>query len=563
MALTGDGSRSWKEVRPSPAAARGYRELGFWRNVTPAADLRRWARQTPDAIAVTAHRAGAGVQRITYREYAERVERVTTVLAELGIGPGDVVAVQLPNWWQLNAVVLACARLGAIVAPFVTTIRARELELMLARLEPVAYVTTETWDGYQHSAALAAIAGRLPAIKHRIIVGGRVAPGEIDLDKRAERAAAEPGTGAAAEDPDRVSVVLFTSGTTGSPKAVLHTFNTFFASDRMTAVRSALSTADVLYLPHAMAHVLGQHTANMLPLYLGAQALIADVWDPETVTGLLAEYEATYVIGAPVFIEAIAQAARLGKRQLPRLQQVIATATTIPASLVGTVSDDFGVTLQSAWGMTEVGAASVTSSGQDPPGWAVHSIGRMYDSVQVSLRADGEVSPHNPAGLFVRGPSVCLATVPRDGGAVNVLAESGDGWYDTGDLVIPDGRGGLRMAGRAVDRIGGALMIPVADVEDVLRRHPDVVDAALVGYGPGYELPCAVVVSRSPVTLEQLRTYLDGIGMTEWYQPRRLELVERLPRNATGKVDKHQLRTWLASLDKAGQDPVGAAAQRY
>jgi len=549
-------TKRWADVRPSADLAGRYRQLGFWRDATPAADLRRWASETPDAVALTVRTLATGSQRMTYREYADRVDRVTAVLAELGIGPGDIVVLQLPNWWQVNAVVLACARLGAIAAPFVTTIRARELELMLARLEPVAYVTTEAWDDYGHSAALASIADRLPAIKHRIIVGGGAAAGEIDLDQRSEQVSATTlritqRPDEAAEDPDRVSIVLFTSGTTGVPKAVLHSFNTFYASHRPTGTRAGLSSRDVLFTPHAVGHVLGLHMLNMLPLYLGAQAFISDTWIPEASANLLAEHGVTYVIAAPVFIEAIAKAARRQHLRLPRLRHVCATATTVPSNLVDAVRDGLGHVLEAGWGMTETGGAFMTSGDVDPPDWAARSVGRPFECMEVELRSGGEASPHNPARLFVRGANVCLATMPRDGAAVTVLADGEDcAWYDTGDLVIPDGRGGLRMAGRAADRIGASLMIPVADVEDALRGHPDIDDLALVGYGPANELPCAVIVSQAPPTLEEVRDYLDGIGMTAWYQPQRLEVVDQLPRNSTGKVDKHGLRTWLATLDR-------------
>jgi cyclohexanecarboxylate-CoA ligase len=543
--LTGN-TGPWADVRPAADLARRYRERGFWRDLTPAADLRRWARETPDAVAVAEYRAGSGMHRITYREYADRVDRVTAVLGELGVGQGDVVTVQLPNWWQLSAVVLACARLGAIAAPVVTTIRARELELMMSRLEPAAYVTTRTWDGYEHAAALAAIADRLPSVKHRIIAGGPAGPGEIDLAQRMGEA--DPGTAGAgqpAEDPDRVSMVLFTSGTTGDPKAVLHSFNTLYAGNAALGASGRLSSADVLYTPHSLGHVLGQIVA-MLSLCLGAQALITDTWEPEVATRLLEECGVTFVIGAPVFIEAIAQASRLRGRELPRLRLIIGTATAIPVSLPGTVHADLGVTLADGFGMTELGAACMTSADEDPPDWAARSIGRPFECMEADLRSDGEASERNPARLFVRGANVCLATMPRDGGEVTVLAEDNDGWYDTGDLALPDGRGGLRLAGRAADRIGENFMIPVADVEDALRQHPDITDAALVGYGPDSELPAAVVVSSKPLTLEEVRRYLDGIGMTDWYQPTRLELVDQLPRNATGKVDKRLLRTWLS-----------------
>jgi cyclohexanecarboxylate-CoA ligase len=450
-------TKSWADVRPSADLARKYRKLGFCRDATPPADLRRWARETPDAVAITAHTAAAGTQRMTYREYAARVERVTAVLAELGIGPGDVVVIQLPNWWQLNAVVLACARLGAIAAPVVTTIRARELELMLARLAPVAYVTTAAWDGYEHAAALAFIADRLPDIKHRIIAGGRAEVGEIDLDQRIEQVPASTlriirQADDSAEDPDRVSIVLFTSGTTGAPKAVLHSFNTIYASYRFTGARAGLSSSDVLYTPHATGHVLGLHMANMLPLYLGAQALISDTWSPEASADLMAEHGVTFVTGAPVFIEAIAGAARRQGVRLPRLRHVNATGTTVPASLVAAASDGLGRVLETGWAMTETGAASLTSADEDPPDWAAHSIGRPFPCMEVDLRSDGEISTQNPGRLFVRGANVCLATMPRDGGEVTVFADGEDGaWYDTGDLVVPDERDGLRMVGRTAD----------------------------------------------------------------------------------------------------------------
>ena len=542
----------WTDVRPSADLARRYRELGLWRDVTPAADLRRWAGETPDAVAVTAYVGGAGVVRMTYREYADQVERVSAVLAGLGVGPGNVVAVQLPNWWQLNAVVLACARLGAVVAPVVTAVRARELELMLSRLQPVACVTTGEWNGYQHSAALAAIADRLPSLRHRLIVGGRVEPGEIDLTHRVEQVT--PGEfvrGDATEDPDQVSIVLFTSGTTGSPRAVLHSFNTFHAGCKSVAVRRGLTSADVEFTPHALAHGVGQLFSNMIPLYVGAGAVIADTWDPDEGLDLLAECGVTALSGAPVFLEAVAEAAGRRNLKLPRLREVIAGATTVPFSLVETVRANFGITAQGAWGMTEVVGPTLTSAREDPPDWAVHSIGRPHVALEIDLRSDGQISAHNPGRMFVRGACVCLATTGRDGGEVDIVASHDDGWYETGDLAVPDGRGGVRLIGRAADRIGGVLMIPAADVEDALRQHPDILDAALVGYGPGTQLPCAVIVSRKALTLEEVRKYLDGIKMTDWYQPLRLELLERLPRNPTGKVDKHSLRAWLSTLDEA------------
>ena len=162
------------------------------------------------------------------------------------------------------------------------------------------------------------------------------------------------------------------------------------------------------------------------------------------------------------------------------------------------------------------------------------------------MAAEAPVNEENPGRLMIRGASVCLGTVGRDSRTLQVLAEHDDGWYDTGDLTVPDGRGGYRLVGRASDRIGGAFMIPVADVEDALRAHPDIIDVAVVGYRDNLE-GCAVLVSTGPITLDDVRSYLSGLGMTEWYWPTRVERVEALPRNQMGKVERARLRTWLAS----------------
>ncbi len=345
-------------------------------------------------------------------------------------------------------------------------------------------------------------------------------------------------------------MVLFTSGTTGSPRAVLHSFNTFHAGCESLAVRRGLTSGHVEFTPHALAHALGQLLGNMLPLYLGAGALIADTWSPDGCLDMLASHGVTAMSGAPVFLEATVEAARTRNVKPPRLRELIAGATAVPASLVETARASLGITVQGAWGMTEVTGPTLTSL-EDPPDWAARSIGGPHTALEIGLRPDGPVSAENPARMFVRGACVCLATTGRDGGEVDVVASHDDGWYDTGDLAVPDGRGGVRIIGRAADRIGGVLMIPAADVEDALRAHPDILDAALVGYGPGSQLACAVVVSRKPLTLGEVRAYLDSIKMTDWYQPSRLEFLERLPHNATGKVDKHRLRTWLSTFDEA------------
>jgi cyclohexanecarboxylate-CoA ligase len=404
-------------------------------------------------------------------------------------------------------------------------------------------VTTDRWAGFEHAAALAEMAPRLPALRHRVVLGKRVGDDEVDLDRAAERG--RDGLGEPVEDADRVAMVLFTSGTSGDPKAVLHSFNTILGAYGPLVPDYDFGPDDVFFTLNGLASGTGQNVTGFIPLYVGGRAVITDIKDPDSVVGLLGDEEVTFVFGAPVSLSSMAEAVGRRSRKLPALRRVVAGGTIVPAELVEVLADRFGITLQSVWGMTEVGSATSTSL-DDPPGWAAKSVGRPHAGAEFDLRAEGpEVSLERPARLFVRGALVCLAMMGRDDGETYVPDDHDEGWYDTGDLAVPDGRGGVRIVGRAADRIGGSTMIPVADVEDALRTHADIVDVALVGYGEDQSLACAVVVARTPVTLEGLRSFLDGIGMTDWYQPVRLEVVDALPYNTMGKVRKELLRCRL------------------
>jgi cyclohexanecarboxylate-CoA ligase len=197
--------------------------------------------------------------------------------------------------------------------------------------------------------------------------------------------------------------------------------------------------------------------------------------------------------------------------------------------------------------MTEGGL--ILTSPEDPPDRAARSIGRPGIGTEAELRpvtAETPVNEENPDRLMICGASVCLGTMGRDSGTLQVLAEHDEGWYDTGDLAIPDGRGGYRLVGRASDRIGGAFMISVADVEDALRAHPDITDVAVVGWRDNLE-GCAVLVSTVLVTLDDVCSYLSGLGMTEWYWPTRVERVEGAATQPDGPSGEARLRAWLAS----------------
>ncbi len=410
--------------------------------------------------------------------------------------------------------------------------------------------TADEWAGFDHAAALKDIASALPELQHRVVIGDAAA-GDVDFRSFFDETPWEDrhpvALDDAIEDPDRVAMILFTSGTSGEPKGALHTQNTLYASASSVIQVDDFGRADVRFTPHALMHTVGQDAARSA-LIAGASVVLLDAWSGRRGLQVLADSATTGLVAAPSFVYDMLAVTDGKPTQLPALRTVRCVGTTIPKPLVAAVPDTFGVLLQSGWGSTEIGTGTVTRR-DDPPNWAAYSDGRPIRGMELDLRSGADITVERPGRVFARGSAVCIATVGRDAGVVKITAEQDDGWFDTGDLAVPDRRGGIRLMGRVGDRIGGVFMVPAHDVESELLRSPRIKDVALVGYPgeQGGELVCAVLVAATtpPISLDELRQYLTDEGMTEWYLPTRLEYVEALPRNGNGKVSKELLRRWL------------------
>lgn len=539
-------------VRAPAQLSEKFRSKGWWRDTGLIGDLRRWRDATPDAVAIDAFTSGGRRTSATYREYAQLVERYAGALYELGVRPGQVVAMQLPNWPQACALYLAVTRLRAVLAPVMTTIRRRELELLLARVGANVFVTVDTWEGFDHAGLARSIAPRLPELRQLVILGKANPATEIDFGTFFDHTPWEQrhpiALNDADEDPDAVAIVLFTSGTSGQPKGILGTQNTWHAGTLGVAESESVTQADAVFTPHSAMYSLGTVFSIYLPLQTGARCVLLDSWSGEAGMALLEQAQVAVMMAAPTYYDQLATAALQRPRSLPSLRTMAATGTKIPSRIVQKVIETFDVGLRSEWGMTEVGSATMTRAG-DPIDWTLHSDGRPFSGYEIDIRSDAPVTLEQPGRLFIRGAGVCLATVRAEDQQLTVISEQDDGWYDTADLAAWDGHGGIRLMGRVADRIGGAFMVPVADVEDLLMQHPAIAEVAVVGYSDGHggELPCAVITVQGETapTLDELREFLTEQGMTEWYIPSRLERLETLPRNSTGKVRKERLRSWV------------------
>jgi len=476
-------------LRVSAGLADKYRSNGWWRDTGLITDLRRWRDASPDAVAIDAFASEGHRTTITYREYAHLVERFAGALCELGVRPGQVVAMQLPNWWQACALYLAATRLHAVIAPVMTTIRRRELERLLARVGAGVFVTVDRWDGFDHADLARPIAPDVPDLRKLVVLGQTESDSEIDFGEFFEDTAWEQrhpvALDDAEEDPDAVSIVLFTSGTSGQPKAVLGTQDTWHAACSGRIEAESITEADAIFTPNSTMGSLGTAFSIYTPLQTGALSILLDSWSGATGLAVLERARVAVMMAGARYYDQLVAAAVERPTRLPSLRVIAATGTKIPGRLVKSVIE--------TW--------------------------------------------------------VCLATARGADNQLTVTSEHDDGWYDTGDLAACDGQGGIRLVGRVADRIGKGFVIPVADVEDQLMRHPTVADVAVVGYldGHDFEYPCAVITVRgeTTATLDELHEYLTEQGMTEWYQPTRLERLKEPPRNSSGKIRKELLRSWL------------------
>jgi cyclohexanecarboxylate-CoA ligase len=543
-----------------------YREHGWWRGQTLIDDLRAAAVRTPDKPAIIAARSFArDVTTISYAALADHVDRFAAGLVALGVGREDILAVQLPNWWQYAAVALACARIGAVIAPIPVDYRRREVEFVLSRSEASVYIGPSAWLGFSHRDLLRELAPGLPALRHRLHVAP-VAPlhdGELDFEAffAADHLAHHPPAELDRRAPaaDDVFLVMYTSGTTGEPKGVVHSYNTLYAITRAVTETAAIDAHSIVTTPSGMTGFIGFLYDFLVPVQNGATAVYADLGDPDRGLQLIEQYAVSFLYAIPTYVLSLVEAQQRRPRQIAALQLVVTGSAPVPPHLIGSARDVLGARVQTLWGMTETGGVTFTGP-DDPPDWPTQSDGRPIDWMEIQLADE----TGDGGRLQVRGANQCLGYFKRPD--MYAAAVDADGWFDTGDLVRRDGRGGIRIVGRIKDVIfRNGQKVPVLEVEAALSAHPKIAAVALVADADPQlgERVCAVVVARDPApTLTELRDHLRALGMSAQYWPDRLHLISEMPVTASGKIQKYVLQDRLRTAQQADVlGPSGTAGE--
>lgn len=526
-------------------------ERGLWHDRTINDYLDGCVAAHPNKPALTALRVEQrDTRRFTYRELAAMADRVALGLARLGLARNDVVACQLPNWWQFTVLYLACSRIGAVLNPLMTIFRERELGFMLSHGRARAVVAPQRFRGFDYEQMLAGLRASLPDLEQVLIVGGQ-GPDSFEARLSGPAWEREPDAaqilGPSRPGPDDVTQLIYTSGTTGEPKGVMHSANTLMSNIVPYAARLRLSADDVVLMASPMAHQTGFMYGLMMPVMLGGGAVLQDVWDPATAVALIREEGVTFSMASTPFLTDLAKAVADDGKGVPTLRSFLCAGAPIPGPLVERAQASLGAKIVSAWGMTENGAVTTTLPGDDDER-SVNTDGCPLPGMEVrALDAEDRPVPAGEEGrLQVRGCSNFGGYLKRP----QLNNTDAEGWFDTGDMARIDERGYIRICGRSKDVIiRGGENIPVIEIEALLYRHPSVASVAIVAYPDERlgERACAFVTLRPgcELSFQDMSQFLAAQKIARQYIPERLEIRDALPATPSGKIQKFKLRETL------------------
>jgi acyl-CoA synthetase (AMP-forming)/AMP-acid ligase II len=526
------------ETRLTPAMAARWRGAGLWSDETLATVLARRVAATPDREALT-----DGTHRLSYRALANGIDRMAARLRALGIGVGDVVTIQLPNWVEFAFVFFALERLGAVAVTVSVDFRSRELEYIMRFAGSRMLVCCGHFRDFDHVAMAAELKPKLPALECIGVIRGTPRPGMVSLDDVVAESGPPAGFVPVAMNADTIMRMAFTSGTTGNPKGVMHSHNTTLAAARILNGDIGLAADDVMMIWLPLGLNWGYLTL-VQSILAGAKAVLLDRFRPAAALDLIERERVTYIPTAPASLTTILQEPDLARRDLSSLRIVVSGGASAPVETIRAWRRAASGILLELLGMLETGYQAYTRAIDDPEQVA-GSVGRPASHMGLKLvDADGrEVARGEEGDICCDGPSVHLGY--HNNPAANAEAFLPDGWFKSGDLGMIDADGNLRIVGRLKEMInrGGKKFFP-REIEEILYTHRQVLYAAIVGIPDPRlgERNCLCLVPRpgEVPTLEDLVAFL-GDSVATYKLPERLELFTQFPFTPTGKIQRHAL----------------------
>ncbi len=522
----------WDAARAEQAYADGW-----WVRATLADSLRQAARDTPERILVE-----DGPHELDCRTLLNQAESLARHLAA-EMPAGSVVSFMLPNWHEAAVVYLGSTLAGMVAHPVLPSLRERELSFMLEDASSRFIFIPAAFRRHDYVAMMERVVTQLDAPPTVVVLRGDQGPFESYarlLEGSAGQRLPEP-------DPDAVRMVMYTSGTTGTSKGVLHTHNSIHALLRQIGQHWMAEPGDCFLVPSPISHIGGSIYAFEAPLLLGVKAVLMDHWDPEAALDLAADRPCTHIAGATPFLAQLLDVARSRKETLPALKLFVCGGASVPPSLIRSAAAHFDrAVVTRVYGSTEVPVTTIGSLDPADLDHAAETDGRP-GIAEVRIVEDATSRP-GEGEIRVRGPQMLAGYRCADSES-DVFDELG--FYRTGDLGHWVDENYLLVSGRSKDVIirQGENISP-KEIEDLLVDHPDIAEVAIVGIPDPKtgERACAVIVANGlpGPDVAALAHFLDAQGVARFKFPEAVVLRDALPRNDAGKVLKHKIQAELA-----------------
>ena len=520
-------------LRFDPATPHRYRSVWPGRNLIDF--IGDYLQRKANAVAVVDRGA-----RYTFAQVMQSVEAMASALESLGIGSGDVVTFQLPNWVQAVVLHLACLRIGAVVNPVVPIYREKELNYILEDAGTALLVIPDTYRGFDYPA----LAARLHVKPRHIMVCGDPVPGLLHFDTLLREFAGKHPEGASIH-PDALSYLLYTSGTEADPKGVEHTQNILLFDLINMIEMNRIDDHDVLFGASPVTHVTGLVYTLILPFIRGNKVCLFDTWVPAEAARIIEQERCTWTVGATPFLRDLLYNEDARKHDISSLRSFRCGGADVPPSLI-LDAQAHGLRAYRSYGCTEHPTISGVLYSDETN--SATTDGLLHSHIEMKCVDPDDASRVLGSGeigeILTRGPDMSMGYHRPE---LNDKAFDEDGWFRTGDLGFLDADRYITITGRKKDIvIRKGENISTKELENILVRHPGVAEIAVIGMPDGErgERVCAVVVPRTAegFTFADMTAILQEAGVARQKFPEQLELLESLPTTAAGKVRKSQIR---------------------
>lgn len=531
-------------------------ESGVWENRTTWQDATAKAETDPDGVAIWFDDGS----ELKYREGVEEARRLAVSLAELGLQKGDVVSANLPNWREMAIINLACCALGLVINPIIPIYRDHEVGFILKDAGTRVLFTPGGMRNFDYPAMAKRLAEQTPSLEWIVTVR----PGEGEAPDLTYSALVERGDPSRFEaekvDPNHIKLVMYTSGTTGVPKGVLHSHNSLKRSAANSAEARGVGEGDITLMASPVTHVTGYSSLEQA-FNSEIKTALMSRWDKVAAVDFIEKTGATLTVGATPFLKELVDEAEARGTGLPSLRQFACGGAEVPPQLIARAHEVFAnCRCFRVYGSTEAPLVTQGFLQAKDARLAAETDGRIFNYDVRIVDAEGQDVEQGEEGeILAQGPSMFLGYTAW---AETIKAIDKDGYFHTGDLVRAGEAGSILVSGRLKDLIiRGGENLSAKEIEDALHRHPAIQEAAVVSMphprlGEGV---CAWLIlneGQSAPGIEELGQFVREHGLAAQKTPEHIEIVDDFTRTASGKIQKNILRKNIRDKLTISREPI-------